>query len=55
MTSKLNGHLPPTEDGLIGWSWLAGEKRRCYSPEALWEQPFRVPAFPFPRGRELPK
>ncbi|HTU36595.1 MAG TPA: hypothetical protein VMF35_01185 [Acidimicrobiales bacterium] len=55
LTSKLNGHLPATEDDLIRWSWLTGEKRRSYSPEALWGQPFRVPAFPFPRARELPK
>ena len=55
LTSKLNGHLPATEDDLIRWSWLTGDKRRSYSPEALWDQPFRVPTFPFSRARELPK
>ena len=56
LTSKLNGHLPATEDDLIRWSWLTGDKRRSYSPEALWDQPFRVPTFPFSRvpGSFLP-
>jgi hypothetical protein len=53
LTSKLLGHLPATEDDLIRCSWLTGEKRRSYSPEALWDQPFRESTFPFRRGREL--
>ena len=46
---KLNGHRPATEDDLIRWAWLASVKLQSYTPEALWDQPFRVPAFPFPR------
>jgi hypothetical protein len=54
LTGKLNGHIPATEDDLIRWCGLTGEKRRSHGPEDLWEQPFRVPAFPFSRARDLP-
>jgi hypothetical protein len=51
LTLKLNGHHPATEDDLICWAWLVGVKRQSYTPEALWDQPFRIPKFPFPRAR----
>jgi hypothetical protein len=51
LTLKLNGHRPATEDDLILWAWLAGVKRQTFTPEALWDQPFRIPQFPFPRAR----
>jgi hypothetical protein len=53
LTSKLQGHIPATEDDLIRWAWLTGERRRSYAPEDLWEQPFRVPRFPFLRARTI--
>ncbi len=55
LSLKLNGQSPATEDDLIRWPWLAGVKRQSFTPEALWDQPFKLPKFPFPRGRELPK
>jgi hypothetical protein len=54
LTLKLNGHTPATEDDLIGWGWLTGQKRKSYAPEDLWDHPFRLPVFPFSRGRVLP-
>jgi hypothetical protein len=49
--NKLKGKTPATEDDLIRWAWLVGEKRRSYRPEDLWEEPFLMPRFPMFRHR----
>jgi hypothetical protein len=54
LTLKLNGHAPTTPKDTVVWSWIVGEKGRYPSPEQLWDSPFPLPKFPFPRGRELP-